>query len=92
MTKNDCRHREVITIFLEKVGCCKWFYDRSVTVLLRNFEQMIATSSVLRNQKNSVLKVKVPYPDDFKMHNKGIVGVDLVIKEQLPIILIIYFH
>ena len=92
MAKNNRRQREVITIFSEKVGCCKWFDNRSVTMLFRNFERMIATSSILSDQKESLLKVQVPYPDVSKTHSQGIVGTDFFVKEQLPIILIICFQ
>ena len=89
MTRNDCQQREVI--FFETVGCCKWCDHRSVTILLRKIEQVIATSHSQKPKKISI-KSSSTIPRCFQNTQPRSYWVDLVIKEQLPIILIIYFH
>ena len=65
-------------MYSDKVACCKWFDRRSVLMLFSNIEGMSTTSTVLRRQKGSASKIKVPCPDVIKMYNQGMGGVDLI--------------
>ena len=47
-------------LFFEKVDCCNWFANQSVTILLSNVEGMTDTSTVLQRKKESSSKRQVP--------------------------------
>ena len=49
--------------FAEKLYCCKWFSNRSVTMLFSNADGM---KTVLRRQKELTLNMQVPCPDVFR--------------------------
>ena len=65
-------------MYSDKVAFCKWFDRRSVLMLFCNIEEMLTTSTVLRQQKGSASKIQVPCPHFIKMYNQGMGGVDLI--------------
>ena len=65
-------------LFLKNWNYCKWFDNRSATMLLSNFERTTTTSNFLRRPKDSASNVQTVCPDALKMHNQGMGGIDLV--------------
>ena len=65
-------------LFSNKVGCCKRFLNRLVTILFSNGEGMTVTSTVVRRPKGSASKVQVPCPNVIKMYKQRMGGVNLV--------------
>ena len=46
-------------------------------MLLKNIKGMTATSNILQCQKALASKIQVPCPESLKIHNQGMVWVDL---------------
>ena len=73
MSRSDIKY-----VFSNKVPYCKWLDRCSVTMLFSNVEGMAIASTVPHQQKGTVSKTQVPYPDAIELYNQGMLGVDLI--------------
>ena len=64
--------------FYNHIVCMKWYDNKSVILLGSHLEEITSISTVQRRLKSSSSKIPVNYPNDTKLYNSKMGGVDLM--------------
>ena len=64
--------------FYNNIACIKWYDNKSVMLLGSHLEEVTSISTVQRRLKGSSSKIPVNCPNDIKLYNSKMGGVDLM--------------
>ena len=64
--------------FYNNIACIKWYDNTSVMLLGSHLEEVTSISTVQRRLKGSSSKIPVNCPNDIKLYNSKMGGVDLM--------------
>ena len=64
--------------FCNHIVCIKWYDSKSVMLLGSHLEELTSVLTVQRRLKGSSSKILVNCPNDIKLYNRKMVGVDLM--------------
>ena len=64
--------------FCNHIVCIKWYDSKSVMLLGSHLEELTSALTVQRRLKGSSSKILVNCPNDIKLYNRKMVGVDLM--------------